>query len=133
MQRLDEKDLVRPSATAHSYLQVLKENKTFDRMVDAYLFAAAYAIKKDRVISDITLSDRQDLIPLSQIDEQVRLALEAGLHIRCRSNYLEPADGKELLEILCKYAEVGLQELKTRWQGKTYNQIQVDIQRIIGG
>lgn len=102
-------------------------------MVDAYLFAAAHALKEDLDISEVTLNNRQELIEIGQVSPDVRLALEAGVHIICKRNYLpEPADGKEVLEILCKYAEVGLQELKERWEGKTYNQIQVDIQRIIG-
>jgi hypothetical protein len=36
-----------PPETSRNYLQVLKDNKTFERMVDAYLFAAAFAIKED--------------------------------------------------------------------------------------
>lgn len=132
MKRIDGSLDIYASGNARNYLQVLKDNKTFDRMVDAYLFAAAYAMKQDLAISDVILSDRGNLISFGQIDNNVRLALESGIHIQCKKNYLpEPTNGKEALEILCKYAEVGLQELKERWRGKTSNQIQVDIQRMI--
>jgi len=47
------------------------------------------------------------------------------------SSYPQPSDGKEVLDKICQYAEVGLRELKERWQGKVSNQIQADIERII--
>ncbi|MFM7792917.1 MAG: hypothetical protein ACKO90_34125, partial [Microcystis panniformis] len=112
--------------------QVLKDNKTFERMVDAYLFAAAFAIKEDFSIYGINLSNRQDLITISQIEPEVILALTAGIYIICKKNsYAQPRDGKEVLDKICQYAEVGLRELKERWQGKVSNQIQADIERII--
>jgi hypothetical protein len=133
MKRIEPSLVIRPSAMARNYLQVLKDNKTFDRMIDAYLFAAAFAIKKDLDISEITLTNRQDLIDIDAISPDVRLVLEASIHIIGKRNYRpEPLDSKEVLELLCKYAEVGLRELKARWQGKVSNQIQFDIQRLIG-
>lgn len=132
MQTIDLSFKIYASETSRNYLQVLKDNQVFDRMVDAYLFAAAFAIKQDLSIYETTLNNRQDLIAVSQIDSQVILALTAGIYIICKKNsYPEPKDGKEVLELICKYGEVGLRELKERWQGKVSNQIQADIQKII--
>ena len=132
MQRIDPSLKIYASETSRNYLQVLKDNKTFERMVDAYLFAAAFAIKQDFSIYGITLNNRQDLITISQIDPEVILALTAGIYIICKKNsYPQPNDGKEVLDKICQYAEVGLRELKERWQGKVSNQIQADIERII--
>lgn len=132
MQRIDPSLKIYASETSRNYLQVLKDNKTFERMVDAYLFAAAFAIKEDLSIYGINLSNRQDLINISQIEPEVILALTAGIYIICKKNsYPQPRDGKEVLDKICQYAEVGLRELKERWQGKVSNQIQADIERII--
>ena len=132
MQRIDASLKIYASETSRNYLQVLKDNKTFERMVDAYLFAAAFAIKEDLSIYGINLSNRQDLINISQIEPEVILALTAGIYIICKKNsYAQPSDGKEVLDKICQYAEVGLRELKERWQGKVSNQIQADIERII--
>lgn len=132
MQRIDPSLKIYASETSRNYLQVLKDNKTFERMVDAYLFAAAFAIKQDLSIYGINLSNRQDLINISQIEPEVVLALTAGIYIICKKNsYPQPRDGKEVLDKICQYAEVGLRELKERWQGKVSNQIQADIERII--
>ncbi|CCI17046.1 conserved hypothetical protein [Microcystis aeruginosa PCC 9807] len=132
MQRIDASLKIYASETSRNYLQVLKDNKTFERMVDAYLFAAAFAIKQDLSIYGINLSNRQDLINISQIEPEVVLALTAGIYIICKKNsYPQPRDGKEVLDKICQYAEVGLRELKERWQGKVSNQIQADIERII--
>ncbi|MFM8305790.1 MAG: hypothetical protein ACKN87_01615 [Microcystis aeruginosa] len=132
MQRIDASLKIYASETSRNYLQVLKDNKTFERMVDAYLFAAAFAIKQDLSIYGINLSNRQDLINISQIEPEVILALTAGIYIICKKNsYAQPSDGKEILDKICQYAEVGLRELKERWQGKVSNQIQADIERII--
>ena len=132
MQRIDPSLKIYASETSRNYLQVLKDNKTFERMVDAYLFAAAFAIKQDLSIYGTTLSNRQDLINISQIEPEVILALTAGIYIICKKNsYHQPSDGKEILDKICQYAEVGLRELKERWQGKVSNQIQADIEKII--
>jgi len=99
MQRIDPSLKIYASETSRNYLQVLKDNKTFERMVDAYLFAAAFAIKQDFSIYGTTLSNRQDLITISQIDPEVILALTAGIYIICKKNsYPQPSDGKEVLD-----------------------------------
>jgi sulfur transfer complex TusBCD TusB component (DsrH family) len=132
MQRIDPIFKIYASETSRNYLQVLKDNKTFERMVDAYLFAAAFALKEDLSSHGITISNRGDLIAVSQIDQEVILALTAGIYIICKKNsYPEPTNGQEVLDMICQYAEVGLRELKERWQGKVSNQIQTDIQKII--
>ncbi|NES05812.1 MAG: hypothetical protein F6K22_25195 [Okeania sp. SIO2F4] len=60
------------------------------------------------------------------------MALEAGVHAISKGNgQPEPADSWEVLEIIKKYAEVGLNLLKARWEGKTDTQIQDDVRRII--
>jgi len=62
-------------------------------------------------VSTEPLSNRQDLINISQIDQEVILALTAGIYIICKKNsYPQPSDGKEVLDKICQYAEVGLRE-----------------------
>ncbi len=134
MKRINPKAAIRPTPEAKGYLDTLKDQAVFGRMVDAYLFAAAYAIKKNADISQVPLKERQDMATISIVDEQVRLALEAGVYgMRKRNGQPEPADSREVLEIMTKYAEVGLNLLKARWEGKTKTQIQDDIRRIING
>lgn len=98
-----------------------------------YLLHAAYAIKKNVDISQAPLTGRQDIVSFSKdVDDEVCLALEAGVHaISKRNGQPEPADSWEVLEIITKYAEVGLNLLKARWEGKTGTQIQDNIHRII--
>ncbi|MGF1489807.1 MAG: hypothetical protein ACFBSE_22200 [Prochloraceae cyanobacterium] len=132
MKEIDTRATIRPTPEAKGYLDKLKKNDVFDRMIDAYLFAAAYAIQNNLEISKMTLRDRQDLVVLNRVDEDVLLALAAGIHaIRKRNGQDEPSDSKELLEILTQYAEVGITELKQRWEGKVGSQIQSDISNII--
>jgi hypothetical protein len=101
-------------------------------MIDPYIFAAACAIKQNVDISEVSLKGQQDMINIGIVDDEVRLALEAGVHASCKRNEQpEPADSREVLEILTKYAEVGLQMLKQRWEGKVPSQIQDDVWRII--
>jgi hypothetical protein len=132
MKRIDPTSSIRPTPEANGYLKVLKNNGAFDRMVDAYLFAAAYAIKHDLDVAPIASLGRQDLINIGSVDDDVRLALEAGIHAICkRRDRSELRDGKEVLEILSQYAEAGLKLLKQRWDGKVGIQIQDDVRRII--
>jgi hypothetical protein len=102
-------------------------------MVDAYIFAAAYAMKNNIDVSPIPSAGRQDLINIGIVEDDVRLALEAGVHAICkRNNQPEPTDSREVLEILSQYAEAGLKILKQRWDGKVGIQIQDDVRKIIG-
>jgi hypothetical protein len=132
MKRMDPNATVRPTREAKGYLDLLKEQGAFDRMIDPYIFAAACAIKQNVDISEVSLKGQQDMINIGIVDDEVRLALEAGVHASCKRNEQpEPADSREVLEILTKYAEVGLQMLKQRWEGKVPSQIQDDVWRII--
>lgn len=132
MKHIDPKATIRPTPEANGYLQTLKDNRAFGRKVDAYVFAAAYALKNKLEVSPIKSRGRQDLVYIGIVDDDVRLALEAAVHaILKRDGKPEPADSREVLEIVTQYAEVGLKLLKERWQGKTGTQIQDDIQRII--
>ena len=133
MKQIDSAATIRPTPEARGYLDRLKEKDIFDRMIDAYLFAAAYAIKNNLQLSKITSRGRQPLFKdLTLVDEEVLLALAAGIHvIRKRNGQDEPRNTEELLEILTQYAEVGLEELKQKWEGKVGIQIQSDISNII--
>lgn len=131
MLHLDPKATFRPTPEAKGYLDVLKKNGAFGRAVDAYVFAAAYALKNNAEISPLSSRGRQDLVLVGVVDEDVRLALEAGVHAVLKHNGTEPKDSREVLEIVTQYAEAGLKLLKKRWDGKTGLQIQDDIQKLI--
>ncbi len=76
------------------------------------------------------------------VDNAIAQAAKHGISTQGASIYvtLEPCISclkliissgiKEVLYKICQYAEVGLRELKERWQGKVSNQIQADIERI---
>lgn len=113
-------------------MKFLKNSRIFDRLVDGYLFAAAYAMKNNLEISPIISRDRQDLILINRIGDDIVLALEAGVHsVRKRNNQAEPADEKEVLDLVTQYAEAGLTILRQRWNDKTEGLILKDIQNII--
>lgn len=133
MKKIDSAATIRPTPEARGYLDRLKEKDIFDRMIDAYLFAAAYGIKNNLQIFELPSRGRQNLVvDLTLVDRDVLLALAAGIHvIRKRNGQDEPRDSEELLEILTQYAEVGLEELKQKWEGKVGSQIQTDISNII--
>lgn len=131
MQRFDPNAIVRPTPEAKGYLEVLKNNGAFSRMIDAFVFAASYAMKHNLEILPLP-SGRSELVSLSLIDEDIRLALEASIHIiRQRRGESSPSDSRELLDILTQYAEAGLKTLKQRWDGKVGIQIQDDIRRLV--
>jgi hypothetical protein len=133
MKQIDPTATIRPTPEANGYLKVLKNNGAFSRMVDAYIFAAAYAMKNNIDVSPIPSAGRQDLINIGIVEDDVRLGLEAGVHAICkRNNRPEPTDSREVLEILSQYAEAGLKILKQRWDGKVGIQIQDDVRKIIG-
>ncbi|NEN90548.1 MAG: hypothetical protein F6K48_17215 [Okeania sp. SIO3H1] len=134
MKRIDPNATIRPTPEARGYLDALKSQAVFGRMIDAYVFAAAYAIKQNADISQVSLKGRQDMAIMKIVDDEVRLALEAGVYaITKRNSQPQPTESREVLEIITKYAEVGLNLLKARWEGKTCTQIQDDIRRIITG
>jgi hypothetical protein len=133
MKRIDNpKTVISASTEAHSYLKFLKKIGVFKDMIDGYMFAAAYSIKNNLDINLSPLEKPHEVARINVIDDNVRLALEAGLYsIRKRNNQPQPENSKEVLDILTQYAEVGLKALKQRWEGKVNIQIQDDIRKII--
>jgi hypothetical protein len=115
------------------YLDFLvKEQRVFIRAIDAYAFAAAYALKNNLEVPSPLKGQRHDLAEVFRLDDKVRLALEAGVYaVLKRTGQPEPADGQAVFDLVSRYAEVGLDLLKERWAGKTRIQIQDDIQKII--
>ena len=132
MKRMDKNASFRPTAEAKGYLDGLKNAKVFRRAVDAYVFAAAYALKNEVDISQVSLRGRSELVDVSILDDEVCLALEAGVHaILRRAGQSEPTDEAAVLEFVTKYAEIGAGLLRERWAGKTGLQIQDDIRKLI--
>ena len=133
MKQMDKNASFRPTAEAKGYLDELKSAKVFRRAVDAYAFAAAYALKNSADISQVSLRGRSELVNVSILDNEVCLALEAGVHaVLKRTGQPEPADKAAVLEFVTKYAEGGIRLLKERWAGKTGLQIQDDIRKLMG-
>lgn len=134
LEQIDITKTFRPTPEAREYAKWLKEKQVFERVIDGYLFAAAFAIYKDLEIFPIPSKDRQHIVVnlLGLIDEDVRLALEAGVYaIRKRNDLPQPKDSDELIEIISQYAEAGIIHLKQKWEGKVVNQIQDDIRKIL--
>lgn len=133
MKRIDITQKFVATAEAKGYLDYLINKQVFKRAIDAYAFAAAYAIKQNAEIPQTLSSRSNSLAEVFRLDEDVRFALEVGIHaIRKRNNQPEPQNNTEVFQLVTKYAEVGLQILKQKWQGKTQAQIQDDIRKIIG-
>ena len=132
MKQMNKNASFRPTAEAKGYLDELKNIKVFHRSVDAYVFAAAYALKNKADISQVSLRGRSELVDIRILDDEVCLALEAGIHIVLRrAGQPEPADEATVLELVTKYAEAGIGMLRERWAGKTGLQIQDDIRKLI--
>jgi hypothetical protein len=133
MKRIDNpKAVISASTEAHSYLKLLRKIGVFKHMIDGYMFAAAYSIKNNLVIDANHIEKPHEVAHVNVIDDNVRLALEAGIYtIRKRNNQPQPDNSKEVLDILSQYAEVGLKALKQRWEDKVNIQIQDDIRKII--
>ena len=134
MKRLDITKKFAATSEAKGYLDYLVDKKqVFRRAIDAYVFAATYAIKKNADISQPLSSRTNSLVEVYRLDEDVRLALEAGIHIICKRNDRpEPQNSAEVMKLLTKYAETGIQLLQQKWKDKTSaSQIQKDIWHII--
>ena len=73
------------------------------------------------------------MVEVYRLDEDVRLALEAGIHRICKRNHQpEPQNSAEVMKLLTKYAEKGIELLQQKWKDKTSaSQIQQDIWRMI--
>ena len=133
MKRIEITQKFVATSEAKGYLDYLKKKQVFKRAIDAYAFAATYAMKQNADISQPLPSRSSSLAEVFRLDEDVRLALEAGIHIICkRNNQPEPKNSSEVLELVTKYAEVGIQLLQKKWQDKTSaSQIQQDIWQMI--
>ena len=132
MMRLNKRQKFRPSSEAKAFLQYLKERAVFGRQIDAYAFAAAYAIKHDLDVSEVTLKGRSDMEEVGTLDDEVCLALEAAIHaLYKRNGKLEPEDPQSLMDSITRYAEIGLMNLREHWLGKTSTQIQDGIQKLL--
>jgi hypothetical protein len=131
MKRMEKGAMVRPTSEAKGYLDHLKKQSVFRRAVDAYAFASAFAMNQAMDISAVSLKGRYDLTDVGTLDDEVQLALEAGAAVLARRNGMELTDSASILDLVTKYAEVGLPALKERWSGKSGLQIQNDIQKIL--
>ena len=133
MKRIDNlKTAIRASTEAHSYLKSLQKSGVFQYMIDGYMFAAAYSIKHNLDIDISSFEKPHEVARIDVVDDNVRLALEAGIYTICkRNNQPQPKNSKEIIDILSLCAEVGLKALKERWKGKISLQIQDDIRKMI--
>ena len=133
MKRIEISQKFVATSEAKGYLDYLKKKQVFKRAIDAYAFAATYAMKQNADISQPMSRKSNSLAEVFRLDKDVLLALEAGVNIMCKRNDLpEPKDSAEVLELLTKYAEVGIQLLQQKWKNKTStSQIQQDIWQMI--
>lgn len=134
MKRLDITKKFAATPQAKGYLDYLVDKKqVFKRAIDAYVFAATYAIKQDANISQPLSSRPISLVEVYRLDDDVRLALEAGIHTVCKRNHQpEPQNSAEVMKLLTKYAEAGIKLLQQKWKDKTSaSQIQQDIWQMI--
>lgn len=134
MKRLDITKKFAATSEAKGYLDYLVDTKkVFDRAIDAYVFAASYAIKQNANISPSLSSRPHSLVEVYRLDEDVRLALEAGIHTICKqNNQPEPNNSADVMKLLIQYAEAGVLLLQKKWKDKTStSQIQQDIWQMI--
>lgn len=133
MKRIEISQKFVASSEAKGYLDYLKKKQIFKRAIDAYAFAATYAIKQNVDISQPLSSRSNSLAEVFRLDKDVLLALETGVYVICKRNNLpEPENSAEVLELVTKYAEAGIKLLQQKWKDKTStSQIQQDIWQII--
>ena len=133
MKRIEISQKFVATSEAKGYLDYIKKKQVFKRAIDAYAFAATYAMKQNADISQPMSSRSNSLAEVFRLDKDVLLALETGVHVMCkRNNKTEPKDSAEVLELVAKYAEIGIQLLQKKWQDKTStSQIQQDIWQMI--
>jgi hypothetical protein len=134
MKRLDETKKFAATSEAKGYLDYLVNKKqVFKRAIDAYVFAATYAMKQNADISQPLSSRSNSLVEVYRLDNDVRLALEAGINTICKRNHQpEPQNSAEVMKLLTQYAETGIQLLQQKWKDKTSaSQIQKDIWQMI--
>src|SRR5262249_32951471 len=103
------------------------------RRVDAMAFGAAYAMHKNIEPDSSRFSGAKgDLVDVNALSNDVRLALECGIHSMCKKRGLPlPEKESEVLSMVQKYAEAGLYALKERWEGKSKAQIFDDVRKLV--
>ena len=133
MKRIENSQKFVATSEAKGYLDYLKKKQIFKRAIDAYAFAATYAMKHNADISQPISNRSNSLAEVFRLDKDVLLALEAGVHVMCkRKNRPDPRNSAEVLDLVTRYAEVGIQLLQQKWQDKTSaSQIQRDIWQMI--
>ena len=133
MKRIEISQKFVATSEAKGYIDYLKKKQVFKRAIDAYAFAATYAMKQNADISNPITNRSNSLAEVFRLDKDVLLSLEAGVHVMCkRNNRPEPENSTEVLELVTKYAEAGIQLLKLKWKDKTStSQIQQDIWQMV--
>ncbi|MEL7075360.1 MAG: hypothetical protein AAGM46_05480 [Cyanobacteria bacterium J06582_2] len=133
MKRIEISQKFIATSEAKGYLDYLKKKQVFKRAIDAYAFAASYAMKQNADIFQTMPSRSNSLAEVFRLNSDVLLSLEAGVHIMCkRNNRPQPQDSAETLELVTKYAEAGIKLLQDKWKDKTSaSQIQKDIWQMI--
>ena len=133
MKRIEISQKFVATSEAKGYIDYLKKKQIFERAIDAYAFAATYAMKQNADISNTISGRSKSLAEVFRLDEDVRLALEAGVHIMCKRNKQpEPKDSAAVLDLVTRYAEAGIRLLQDKWKNKTSaSQIQQDVWQII--
>jgi len=132
MIRIPPRTRLRATQEAKAFLEGLKQEGVFRRSADGFALAAAFSMTLDEDVSSVSLARRADLVEADVLDNEVRLALEAGVHVLARRHGVaEPSKDSELVEEISRHAERGIQLLRTRWSGKTRAQIQDDIRKLV--
>ncbi|MEO1670682.1 MAG: hypothetical protein AAFR77_07820 [Cyanobacteria bacterium J06631_2] len=81
MKRIEISQKFIATSEAKGYLDYLKKKQVFKRAIDAYAFAASYAMKQNADISKTISGRSNSLAEVFRLNPDVLLALEAGVHI----------------------------------------------------
>lgn len=134
MKRMNPDSKVSATADAKGFLDFLAtKSGAFQRRVDAMAFGAAYAMHKniDPEYSKFA-GAKSDLVDVNSLSNDVRLALECGIHSMCKKRGLPlPEKESDVLSLFQKNAEAGLYALKGRWEGKSKAQILDDVRKLV--
>jgi len=131
MIRFDPQASIRPTSDAKAFLDYLKERQIFQRAVDGYAFAAALALAQDLKPTTESLKHRSDLVNVSALDEDVRLALAASLQNKADALPFELAESSSLLNAFVYFAESGCEALESRWKDMSRSQMMNDLSKIL--
>lgn len=131
MIQIDPKASIRPTSGAKSLLDYLKEKEIFRRAVDAYAFAAAYAVQEGLDFSSPDLTNRADLVDADALDPEVRLALASALMVEdAHLNSTRSPTSSDVLDAFVRAAEVGCRVLAEEWEGLSRTQVSTSVKRI---